>query len=86
MFLNQKLPGEGPGLRISFGIRQRRLIKPFGSSVRRESKNREMTQEQLAEAVDVTIRAVQKIQAGGVTILLRTVLKIQKAVGCISVS
>lgn len=41
-----------------------------------------MTQEQLAEAVDLNIRTVQKIEAGDVNILLTTVLRIQKALGC----
>jgi DNA-binding XRE family transcriptional regulator len=41
-----------------------------------------MTQERLAELVDLNIRTIQKIEAGDVNILLTTVLRIQKALGC----
>jgi DNA-binding XRE family transcriptional regulator len=41
-----------------------------------------MTQEKLAELVDLSIRTVQKIEAGDVNILLTTVLRIQKSLGC----
>jgi transcriptional regulator with XRE-family HTH domain len=41
-----------------------------------------ITQEKLAELVDLNIRAVQKIEAGDVNILLTTVLRLRKALGC----
>ena len=43
---------------------------------------RKITQEKLAELVDLNIRTVQKIEAGHVNILLTTVLRIQTALGC----
>jgi transcriptional regulator with XRE-family HTH domain len=43
---------------------------------------RKITQEKLAELVDLNIRTIQKIEAGHVNILLTTVLRLQKALGC----
>ena len=43
---------------------------------------RKITQEKLAELVDLNIRTVQKIEAGDVNILLTTVLRLRKALGC----
>jgi DNA-binding XRE family transcriptional regulator len=57
-------------------------LKRFGASVRRVRMNRKMTQERLAEAVNLNIRTVQKVEAGSVNILLTTVLRIHKALGC----
>ncbi len=57
-------------------------LKRFGANLRRERNRRELTQEQLAEAVDLNIRTIQKIEAGSVNILLTTVLRIQKALAC----
>jgi len=44
--------------------------------------HRKITQEKLAELVDLNIRTVQKIEAGDVNILLTTVLRLRKALGC----
>lgn len=41
-----------------------------------------MTQEGLAELVDLNIRTVQKIEAGEINILLTTVLRIFRALKC----
>lgn len=38
---------------------------------------RKLTQEKLAELVDLNIRTIQKIEAGHVNILLTTVLRLQ---------
>jgi transcriptional regulator with XRE-family HTH domain len=43
---------------------------------------KKITQERLAELVDLNIRTVQKIEAGDVNILLTTVLRLRKALGC----
>jgi transcriptional regulator with XRE-family HTH domain len=61
---------------------QRALLKQFGANVRRERAANGLTQERLAELVDLNIRTVQKIEAGDVNILLTTVIRIQKALGC----
>lgn len=41
-----------------------------------------MTQEKLAEAVDLNIRTIQKIEAGQINVLVTTTARIQKALGC----
>ena len=51
-------------------------------NVRRERMARKITQEKLAEAVDLNIRTIQKIEAGHVNILLTTVHRLKKALGC----
>lgn len=50
--------------------------------MRRERTAKAITQEALAEMVDLNVRTVQKIEAGEINILLTTVLRIQKALGC----
>jgi len=51
-------------------------------NLRRERMRRKITQEKLAEFVELNIRTVQKIEAGDVNILLTTVLRLRKALGC----
>lgn len=57
-------------------------LKQFGGNVRRERTGRGMTQEKLAEFADLNIRTVQKIEAGDINILITTLYRIQKAIGC----
>jgi DNA-binding XRE family transcriptional regulator len=59
-----------------------RQLKAFGANVRRERMAKGLTQEKLAELVDLNIRTIQKIEAGHVNILLTTVLRLQKALDC----
>jgi transcriptional regulator with XRE-family HTH domain len=54
----------------------------FGADLRRERNRLGLTQEKLAEKVELHPRTLQKIEAGQVDILLTTVIRIQKAVGC----
>jgi transcriptional regulator with XRE-family HTH domain len=57
-------------------------LKKFGASVRRERIARGITQEKLAEFVDLNIRSVQKIEAGQINVLVTTAIRIQKALDC----
>ncbi len=43
---------------------------------------RSITQETLAELVDVNIRTLQKIEAGQTNILITTALRLQRALNC----
>ena len=43
---------------------------------------RGLTQERLAELADLNPRTVQKIEAGTITILVTTLLRIRAAIGC----
>lgn len=57
-------------------------LKKFGASVRRERITKGITQEKLAELVDLNIRSVQKIEAGQINVLVTTAMRIQKALDC----
>ena len=59
-----------------------RQLEQFGANLRRERDARKITQESLAALADLNIRTVQKIEAGQTNILLTTVLRLQKAIGC----
>jgi DNA-binding XRE family transcriptional regulator len=59
-----------------------RQLKEFGANVRRERNAKGLTQEKLAELVDVHWRTIQKIEAGQLNLLLTTVLKVRKALRC----
>ena len=54
----------------------------FGANVRRERVARGLTQEKLAELMELNPRTIQKIEAGKLNILLTTILRLQKALGC----
>ena len=57
-------------------------LKKFGASVRRERISRGITQEKLAELVDLNIQTIQKIEAGKINVLVTTTMRIQKALDC----
>lgn len=67
---------------MALDLKQAAQIKAFGVNLRRERMRKKITQEKLAELVDLNIRTVQKIEAGHVNILLTTVLRLRKALGC----
>jgi hypothetical protein len=67
---------------MALDSKQAAQIKSFGVNLRRERMRRKITQEKLAELVDLNIRTVQKIEAGDVNILLTTVQRLRKALGC----
>ena len=68
--------------RMPLDAKQTAQIRAFGANIRRERMSRGITQEALAEKVELNIRTVQKIEAGDVNILLTTVLRLRKALGC----
>ena len=41
-----------------------------------------LTQEKLAELVDLNIQTIQKIEAGKINVLVTTTMRIQKALDC----
>ena len=57
-------------------------LKQFGANVRRERVSKGITQERLAELADLNLRTVQKIEAGTINILLTTVTRLQRSLGC----
>jgi len=64
------------------GRRRDSDLLAFGANLRRERNARRLTQERLAEVADLNIRTVQKIEAGQLDILITTVIRIQRALGC----
>jgi len=59
-----------------------KFIKQFGQNVRRQRSARDLSQEKLAEKVDLNIRNVQRIEAGEINILITTAKRIKTALGC----
>ena len=59
-----------------------RWLRAVGDNVRRERKAAGLTQEKLAEAADLAPRVIQKIEAGQITILISTLRRLCKAIGC----
>ena len=57
-------------------------LRRFGANVRRERTAKQMTQEKLAELVDLNIRTVQKIEAGHTNILVTTAIRFRDALKC----
>ncbi|MEI6514091.1 MAG: helix-turn-helix transcriptional regulator [bacterium] len=54
----------------------------FGANLRRERTDKGITQQKLAELADLNIRTIQKIEAGKITVLITTAMRLQKALGC----
>jgi transcriptional regulator with XRE-family HTH domain len=67
---------------VALNSQQAVQLQTFGRNVRRERMSRKLTQEKLAELVDLNIRTIQKIEAGDVNILLTTVVRVRSALKC----
>ena len=57
-------------------------LRRFGANLRRERSGRDITQQKLAELVDLNVRTIQKIEAGKINILITTAMRLQKALRC----
>lgn len=57
-------------------------LKQVGENLRRERKAAGLTQEKLAEKADLAPRVIQKIEAGQIAILISTLRRIRKGLGC----
>jgi transcriptional regulator with XRE-family HTH domain len=58
------------------------VLAVLGASIRRERTARSVTQEKLAELADLNIRTVQKIESGNLNVLITTLIRIQRGLGC----
>lgn len=58
------------------------LLARLGSNIQTERKKRGLTQEALAELIDLHPRIVQKIEAGDINPKSTTLIRIQNALGC----
>lgn len=57
-------------------------LRAVGDNIRQARRAAKLTQEQLAEKADLAPRVVQKIEAGQITILISTLRRVRKALGC----
>ena len=64
------------------GCAVNRIFSRLGSNLRRERTVRGLTQEQLAERAELNPRTLQKIEAGDITILVTTLVRLREALGC----
>ena len=61
---------------------QSAVLRAFGANVRRLRFQAGLTQAKLAERVDLELRTIQKVEAGGINSPLTTLTRIQAALGC----
>ncbi len=57
-------------------------LKELGGNIRRIRTSLGMTQELLAELVEINARNVRRIEAGEINLLITTVARIRRALGC----
>lgn len=67
---------------MPLNVKEWSQLGSFGANIRRERNRLGLTQEKLAEKVDLHPRTLQKIEAGRVNILLTTVLRFKKTLDC----
>ena len=57
-------------------------LNMFGGNLRRARMSRKITLEKLAERADLNIRTLQKFEAGESNILITTLFRLQRGIGC----
>jgi transcriptional regulator with XRE-family HTH domain len=62
--------------------RAKTFIKAVGANVRRIRTEQGMSQERLAELVNLNVRNIQRIEAGQITILISTAERIRSSLHC----
>lgn len=58
------------------------LLKRFAENLRRERTKAGLTQEELAEMVNLSARMIQKVEYGNSNILATTAIRLREALGC----
>lgn len=58
------------------------ILAALGANIRRERISRSLTQEKLAELAELNIRTIQKIERGSLNVLITTLIRIQRGLGC----
>jgi transcriptional regulator with XRE-family HTH domain len=61
---------------------EKKVLGDLGANIRRERTARGITQEKLAELADLNIRTIQKIESGELNVLITTLIRIQRGLGC----
>jgi transcriptional regulator with XRE-family HTH domain len=62
--------------------RKETFVKRFGANLRRIRTAQGMSQERLAELVDLNVRNIQRIEAGEITVLISTAKRLRDAMKC----
>jgi transcriptional regulator with XRE-family HTH domain len=57
-------------------------LKALGANVRRDRNAKRLTQEQLAEKIDISLRNMQRIEAGEINPLSTTLIRLRASLGC----
>ena len=57
-------------------------LKAFGKNLKRARMARKVTLEALAERANLNIRTLQRFEAGESNVLITTVLRLQRSLGC----
>lgn len=57
-------------------------LKSLGANIRRERNAKGLTQEQVAEKIEISLRNMQRIEAGEINPLATTLIRLRKALGC----
>ena len=60
------------------------VLRRLGTNIRAVRERVGVTQERLAEKADVAPRTIQRIEAGQLNILVTTLMRLAKALGCSS--
>lgn len=67
---------------MSFPKEKAAQLQKLGANVRRERNAKGITQEQLAEETDISLRNMQRIEAGEINPLATTLIRLRRALGC----
>jgi transcriptional regulator with XRE-family HTH domain len=67
---------------VPFDRQQALQLKNLGHNIRRERVRQDLSQERLAEMVNLHPRTIQKIEAGRVNILFTTIMRFQRGLRC----
>ena len=59
-----------------------KFLRDVGAATRRLRMERGITQQKLSELADLDLRTIQRIEAGKIDVLLRTLDKIRRALNC----
>ena len=59
-----------------------KLLVDIGANIRRLRVSRKTSQQTLSELADLDLRTIQRIEAGKIDVLLRTLDKIRRALEC----
>jgi DNA-binding XRE family transcriptional regulator len=79
LFVNREFASQS---RVPRTAAENAQLRKFGANIRRERNAKALTQEQLAEMVDLNSRNIRKIEAGETNMLVTTLIRIRRALRC----